>query len=99
MPRLAPVSSRVRRGWLLVAMAVIVNSWIEPRLGPRRRQVGPRERDAVVQPVQPFLPELDLDRHYPIARPERRPRHRADGEFRGIQCNRLLESEAAFQRA
>src|ERR1700732_839651 len=69
MPRLAPVRSNVRRGWLGVAMIYFI-SRIESRLGPRRAQIRPRKCNTIVQPVEPLLPELDLDRHHPVARPE-----------------------------
>src|SRR5580704_695720 len=81
MPRLAPVRRSVRRGWLLVI--IVMSSRIQSRLGPRRVQTWTRERDAVVKPERPLLPELDLLRNDAVAHPIGRPRHRADGEFRG----------------
>src|SRR5580704_6065513 len=98
MPRLAPVRSNVRRGWLLVAMLVILNSRVKPRLGPWRGQVRTRERNTVVQAEWPLLPKLDLLRHDAIAGPKRRPRHGTDGKFRGAEGDILFKRQPALQR-
>src|SRR5581483_974659 len=71
-------------------------SRIEPRLAPGGTCAP--EHDAVVQAERPLLPEFHFLRHDAVARPMRRPRHLADGVFRRIDRDRLLEGEAAFQR-
>src|ERR1700679_1537419 len=63
MPRLAPVRSSVRRGWLLVGIVVFLCLRIKPGLGPRRIRACARERDAVVQAERPFLPKFDFVGH------------------------------------
>src|ERR1700733_7573533 len=98
MPRLAPVRSSVRRGWLLVAMVVRFISRIEARLGPGCPRLVSRESNAIVQAIQSFLPEFDFLRYDTIARPEWRPWHGTDAELRGIDCDCLLERQPAFQR-
>src|SRR5487761_355365 len=100
MPRLAPVRSSVRRGWLFVGINFSNRNElrVEPRLGPRRAHAVAGKGDAVVQPERPLLPELDLGRHDPIADPMRRPRYRADCKFGGKARNRLFEGEPALQR-
>src|SRR5258708_7921792 len=79
MPRLAPVSSRARRGWLswgvtigilepqYLNMAFQARSRIEPHLAPRRPGPGATELDAIVQPIGPILPEFDDQGQQPVA--------------------------------
>src|SRR4029078_11288961 len=57
-----------------------------------------RERNAVVKAERTLLPELDRQRHDTIARPVGRARHRGDGVFCGIDCDRLLEGKPALKR-
>src|SRR4051794_20811875 len=99
MPRLAPVSSSVRRGWLVLELDIrTAPSRIHPRLAPRSAERVAAEFDAVVQTERPVMPELDGDRHDAIAGPVRRARHGADRVFGRMQHHRLLEGEPAFQR-
>src|ERR1700731_309724 len=51
-----------------------------------------------MEPKRSLLPELDLLRRHAIARPMRRPRHRADGELSGVDRDRFLEGHAALER-
>src|SRR5205814_3571397 len=85
--------------WNPQAAAPDGSSWIKPRLAPRLTQSAAAEFDAVVQAVGPVLPELDDQGTEPKARPVRRTRHRADGEFRHVQRHRFFERHAAFQRS
>src|SRR5689334_10217719 len=82
----------------LVGCRHLTDSWVEPRLDPRRRHRSAREGDAVMQTKRPLLPKLDLLRSDAVADPEWRPRHGADGEFRGEARDRFLERQPAFQR-
>ena len=52
-----------------------------------------------MQTERPVVPELDRDRHDAIAGPVRRARYGADDVFGGVDGNRFLEGEPAFQRA
>src|SRR6185503_10830316 len=98
MPRLAPVSSRVRRGWLMVEFGISF-SRIHSHFGPRLAQACAPEFDAVVQTERAVVPELDRNRHDAIAGPVRRARHRAKCILCRIERDRLLEGEPALQRA
>src|SRR3974390_686197 len=99
MPRLAPVSSSVRRGWFDCELVIwSFSSWIESRLAPRPTQIVALEFDAVVQAERPLLPELNREWHDAVARPVERPRNVGERVFGGVDRNRLLEGEAAFQR-
>src|SRR5690242_12635123 len=51
-----------------------------------------------MQAERALLPELDRERHEPVARPVRRARHFADREFHRIDRHGLLEGKAAFER-
>src|ERR1700743_656673 len=112
MPRLAPVSSSVRRGALEIGMKGLEalsgygagvtdlrnsKSRIEPGLRPGLIRRIAAEFDAIVQTERAVVPELDLPRRDSPAAPARRPRHIADEVFGGDLRNRLLESETAFQ--
>src|SRR6188472_1226172 len=97
MPRLAPVNRSVRRGWL--DEFGIKLSRIHAHFGPRLAQTRAPELDAIVEAEGPVVPEFDRDRHDPIPGPVRRTRHRAKGVLRGVDRDRLLEREAAFERA
>src|SRR6185437_7725861 len=109
IPRLAPVKSSVLRGRLVGDVGISdlkhpssgtsdASSRIKPRLAPRRAQVFPPEFDAIVQAERPLVPELDAQGQNSVTRPMRRPRHRHQRVFGGVQRNRLLESEPAFER-
>src|SRR5262249_37965898 len=74
------------------------SSRIEPRLAPRSVWRIAFERDGIVEAEWPLLPELNGDRHNPVARPVWWPGNLADGVFRRINGNRLFEGESAFQR-
>src|SRR5258708_10084518 len=100
MPRLAPVSSSVRGGWLVCGVGIASFEFlgklrIEPRLGPGRA-VAP-ENDAIMQTERPVVPELDGRRHDAIAGPLRRPRHGAERVLGGIERDGFFEGEPAFQ--
>src|SRR5262245_8134548 len=99
MPRLAPVSSSVRRGWLVCGAVVISDSnlRIEPRLAPRRADAVAAELDALVQAERAVFPELDAHWNNSKARPVRRTWHLADGELGCVARDRLLEGKSAFQ--
>ena len=99
MPRLAPVSSSVRRGWLVLEFGISALTDTCRTLGPRLAQRRAAELDAVVQAERPVVPELDRDRHDAVAGPVRRARHGAERVFRRVERDRLLEGEPAFQRA
>src|SRR5271157_5650648 len=65
MPRLAPVSRRVRRCWLecdvgmrVDSQRINLSSRIEARLAPRRAQRGTAELNPIMQTKRPVLPEL-----------------------------------------
>src|SRR5262245_1714844 len=81
IPRLAPVSSRARRGWFEcgcdVGMAY-VSSWVKTRLAPRGARGVAAKLDPVVQPERPVVPELDRQRGQTIAGPVWRPWNRSD---------------------
>src|SRR5947209_5653336 len=97
MPRLAPVSSSVRRGWLDWLLGIRY-SRVHAHLGPRLTERGAAELDAVVQAERTVVPELHRDRHDAVAGPVRRARHGAKRVFRRIERDRLLEGKPAFQR-
>src|SRR5437868_13054991 len=87
MPRLAPVSSRARRGWLewevgishqirmrccmLDDFAVRRSSWVKPGLAPGRACRIAGEFDAIVKPERTIVPELYQHRHEAVAGPVR----------------------------
>src|SRR5262245_55997195 len=100
MPRLAPVSRSVRRGWLVCGAVVMMHSnlRIEPRLAPGRADAVAAELDTLVRPERAVFPELDAHWNNSKARPVRRPRHGADRVLGGVVRDRLLEGEPAFQR-
>src|ERR1051325_6376140 len=105
MPRLAPVRSSARRGWLDCGVGIgakfsgaDASSRIEPRLGPRGVRRRAAKLDAVVQAVRAVVPELHDGRRDAVADPERRPRQPPEAGAGGHQRDRLLECEAAFQR-
>src|SRR4029077_4117244 len=98
MPRLAPVSSKARRGWLVLEFGIRF-SWVHAHFGPRLAQGRAAEFDAVVQAERAVVPELHRDRHDAVAGPVRRARHGAHGVFRSVERHRLLEGEPALQRA
>src|SRR4030088_56139 len=84
MPRLAPVSSKVRRGVLAVlGMGVLKVSMsrIKPRLAPWLVRCPAAKFDAVVQAERPVMPEFKTSRHDPPTAPARRSRHLADDVF------------------
>src|SRR5437588_5087810 len=98
MPRLAPVSSRVRRGWLELEFGIKlsrVHAHFDPRLAQRRAA----EFDSIVQTERTVVPELHRDRHDAVAGPVWRARHGAERVFRGVERDRFLEGEPTFQRA
>src|SRR5262245_4381312 len=100
MPRLAPVKSSVRRGWLECDVGIgSITSWIEPRFTPGLAQRCTTELDPIVQTEWPILPELHDQRHEPIAGPVRRPRNTAHQEFGCVERNRPLERVAALKRS
>src|SRR5215471_17799242 len=55
------------------------------------------ELDAIMETKWPLLPELNGDRHNPVARPVGWSWNFADGVFRGIYGDRLFEGESALQ--
>ena len=59
---------------------------------------GAAEFDPVMEPIGPVVPEFHHARDHAVADPERRPRHRAHGEFRAVKRDRLLEGEPALER-
>src|SRR5690349_8613012 len=97
MPRLAPVSSRVRRGWFEFGIRTTL-SWIHPHLVPRRAERCAAKLHAIMQAERPVVPELHAERHDAVAGPVWRARHGADRMFGGLQRDRFLEGKAAFQR-
>src|SRR5918997_4470392 len=112
MPRRAPVSSMTRRPWFDCDTRSFPNgagrrdgtpalrrgptSGVEPRLAPAL--AGSRENEPVVKPERPVLPKLDRDRCDAVAGPVGRAGDLADGVLGGVERDRLLESEAAFER-
>src|SRR5262245_52703750 len=99
MPRLAPVRSSARRGWLSCGVGMgHSSSWIEPRLAPRCARRSAAKLDAVVQPIGAILPELDDQGYQPVSNPVRRTWNRSNRELRHRSGERLLESHAAFER-
>src|SRR5262249_992017 len=71
MPRLAPVSSNVRRGWFACKLCMPFLEWflvseqvdaslrVEPRLVPWRVRALAFELEAIVQSKRSLLPEFD----------------------------------------
>ena len=100
MPRLAPVSSSVRRGWLVCGFTITMrfHGYIRVLVHALAERVA-AELDPVMQAERPVVPELDLHRHDAVAGPVRRARHGAERVFRAVERDRLLEREPAFQRA
>ena len=84
MPRLAPVRSSVRRGWLVCGSAMRQGLWIEPGLHPGVVRRTAPVLDPVVQPERPILPEFDCRRDETEARPMLRPRHRSQRVSGGV---------------
>src|SRR6185437_13166842 len=83
------------RAWAAVIEPI---SRIKPRLVPGCAETVAPEHNTVVQAERALLPELDRDRHDPVAGPIGRTRDFADGIFRRIDGDRLFEGEAALQR-
>src|ERR1700722_4296697 len=79
MPRLAPVSSKARRGGVSLGLT------------PGPASAGAAELDAITQPIGPILPEFDGERQQAVAGPVRRPRDGPDREFRHVERDHLLE--------
>src|SRR3982075_969692 len=101
MPRLAPVSSKARRGWFECECEVgrtYVSSRVKARLAPWRAGGLAAKFDPIVQPERAVVPELDGQRNQTVAGPMRRPRDRSDGEFCRVERDRLLEGVAALER-
>src|SRR6516225_7341241 len=99
MPRLAPVKSSVRRGWLECDVGIgSVSSWIEARFAPWLTQRCTAELDPIVQAEWPILPELHDQGQQAIAGPVRRPGNSARQEFGCVERNRPLESVTALER-
>src|SRR4051794_2252071 len=107
MPRLAPVSSITRRPWFDCGTRRLpcdgpggrpaLKSRVEARRGPAFARAG--EDQPVMQAERPILPELDGDRCDTVAGPVGRAGHLADGVLRRVEGDRLLEGEAALERA
>src|SRR5438067_13634682 len=100
MPRLAPVSSRVRRGvfGMRISYGAEASSGIEQRLAPRRGRSAAAKFQAIVKPERPGAPKLDDERHDAIARPIGRAGNGADIELGGVERHRLFECVPALER-
>src|SRR5947207_10232940 len=83
----------------MLAVRGDTESWVHPHLAPRLTERGAAEFDAIMQAERPVVPELHRDRHDTVAGPVRRARHGTERIFRGVERDRLLEGEPAFQRA
>src|SRR3954471_21334298 len=68
MPRLAPVSKSVRRGWFDWEFGIRFRlSRVHPYFRPRLAQPRAPELDAIVQAERSIVSELHRDRHDAIA--------------------------------
>src|SRR5215471_15837553 len=100
MPRLAPVSSKVRRGvfGMGVSYGAAAPSRVEQRPAPGRRQRLAPEFQTVVQPKRAGTPELEGERDDAVSGPVGRTGNRADVEPGGVERHRFFERVAALER-
>src|ERR1700674_4591713 len=99
-------SNGAMRGWGPAGGAIAIaergaacRSRVEAGPGRGGARLRAAEFDPVMQPVGAILPEFHHGRGQPVANPEWRARPRPDGKFRRMDGDRLLEGEAAFERA
>src|SRR5919109_3686258 len=74
-------------------------SRIEARLAPWLGRGAAPERDSIVKPERPVVPELHLDRGEPEPRPVGRAGNVANAELCSEPGNGLFQREAALERA
>src|ERR1700674_291749 len=100
MPRLAPVSSKVRGVMfgMSISYGAEAPSGIEQRLAPRRGRSAPPKFQTVVESKRPGTPKLDDERHDAKARPVGRAGNAADVELGRVERHRLFERVTALER-